>query len=124
MRDPFLGIHLEISDDRALTNYALQSGFRTVYQSTSLVLTDAPTKLRKFTKQQLRWARGSQYNTLKMLPWMLRNTPALAAFYLANIALPFVLVACFFQWSVRVSITLESTSRSHCPAVMDCYQLY
>src|SRR5690606_24254682 len=38
----FLGVFLEISDDRTLTNLTLKEGYRTVYQHTSLVHTDAP----------------------------------------------------------------------------------
>ncbi len=89
----FLGVFLEVSDDRTLTNLCLQQGFRTVYQSTSCVYTDAPVGMQKLAKQQLRWARGSQYNTLRMLPWMMRNTPMLALFYVTDIVLPFLLLA-------------------------------
>ena len=62
----FLGIMLEVSDDRTLTNLVLRAGYRTAYQSTALVYTDAPVALGKLIRQQLRWARGSQYNTLRM----------------------------------------------------------
>ena len=34
----FLGIFLEVSDDRTLTNLILRSGYRTAYQSTSLAI--------------------------------------------------------------------------------------
>ena len=71
MHARFLGVFLEVSDDRTLTNLTLKQGYQTVYQSTSMVWTDAPTRLRKLAKQQLRWSRGSQYNTLRMLPWMI-----------------------------------------------------
>lgn len=98
LRERFLGVFLEVSDDRALTNYTLKAGYRTVYQSTSLVYTDAPTRLWKLVKQQYRWARGSQYNTLRMLPWMLRHAPVLAIFYLADIVVPFVLIGAFASW--------------------------
>jgi hyaluronan synthase len=92
MHGRFLGVFLEISDDRTLTNLALKQGYRTVYQSTSLVFTDAPVTVRKLYKQQLRWARGSQYNTLRMLPWMVRRTPVLAVFFVSDIVLPFLLL--------------------------------
>ena len=92
LTERFLGVFLEVSDDRTLTNLALKQGYRTVYQSTSLVYTDAPLRWRKLAKQQLRWARGSQYNTLRMLPWMLRHTPVLAVFFVADIVLPFLLL--------------------------------
>jgi hyaluronan synthase len=102
LNEKFLGVFLEVSDDRTLTNYTLMSGFRTVYQSTSLVYTDAPTELKKLAKQQYRWARGSQYNTLRMLGWMLRNTPLLAVFYIADIVVPFVLVGSFISWGISL----------------------
>jgi hyaluronan synthase len=101
MGERFLGVFLEVSDDRTLTNYALRQGYRTVYQSTSLVYTDAPLAVPKLYKQQLRWARGSQYNTLRMLPWMLAHTPVLAFFFLVDIALPFLIVGALGGWVYR-----------------------
>jgi hyaluronan synthase len=54
-------------------------------------------------KQQLRWARGSQYNTARMLPWMLRNARTLAFFYVCDIVLPFLLVCTITGWVFRAS---------------------
>jgi hyaluronan synthase len=102
LTERFLGVFLEVSDDRALTNYTLMAGYKTVYQSTSLVYTDAPTSLRNLLKQQFRWARGSQYNTLRMLPWMARETPVLALFYAADVAVPFVLVGSYLAWGIAI----------------------
>jgi hyaluronan synthase len=97
----FLGVFLEVSDDRTLTNEALKQGYRTVYQSTSQVWTDAPTTWAKMARQQFRWARGSQYNTLRMVPWMVRNARTLAFFYLCDILLPFLLLGSLTGWLVR-----------------------
>ena len=93
-----------MSDDRALTNYTLKAGYRTVYQSTSLVYTDAPTALPKLVRQQFRWARGSQYNSLRMLPWMVRRAPVLALLYLSDIVTPFLLLGAFLSWG-RSTVT-------------------
>ncbi len=101
MHQKFLGVFLEVSDDRTLTNLTLKQGFRTVYQSTSLVYTDAPTRLKKLVKQQYRWARGSQYNTLRMLPWMLGHAPLLAFFFVTDIALPFIWACSAISWIIR-----------------------
>ncbi len=101
MTEKFLGVFLEVSDDRTLTNLTLKEGYRTVYQHTSLVYTDAPLKLKKLFKQQLRWARGSQYNTLRMLPWMLGHAPVLAFFFVMDILLPFILYGVILGWIVR-----------------------
>ncbi|MGX7680575.1 glycosyltransferase [Jatrophihabitans sp. DSM 45814] len=101
MHAKFLGIFLEVSDDRTLTNLTLKQGFRTVYQSTSLVYTDAPTHFKKLIKQQYRWARGSQYNTLRMLPWMLVHAPVLAFFFVCDILLPFLWLCTAIAWVIR-----------------------
>jgi hyaluronan synthase len=108
LSDRFLGVLLEVSDDRALTNYTLKAGYRTVYQSTSLVYTDAPMTVSKLVKQQYRWARGSQYNTLRMLPWMLRHAPVLAIFYTADIIIPFVLIGAFASWAEALATQEKS----------------
>lgn len=101
MNQRFLGVFLEVSDDRTLTNLTLKKGFRTVYQSTSLCYTDAPLQIRKLLKQQLRWSRGSQYNTLRMLPWMLRHTPVLAFFFVSDIVMPMLLTTILVAWCIR-----------------------
>lgn len=101
MTEKFLGVFLEVSDDRTLTNLTLKAGYRTVYQHTSLVYTDAPLQIKKLYKQQLRWARGSQYNTLRMLPWMLGHAPVLAVFFLVDIILPFLLFGTVAGWIYR-----------------------
>ena len=102
LNERFLGVFLEVSDDRTLTNLCLKQGYRSVYQSTSLVFTDAPVGIRKMAKQQMRWSRGSQYNTLRMLPWMMRNTPMLAVFYVADIVTPFLWLATVTGLVVRL----------------------
>jgi hyaluronan synthase len=101
MNGKFMGVFMEVSDDRTLTNLTLKAGYRTVYQATSLVYTDAPTKLKKMAKQQFRWARGSQYNTMRMTPWMLMHAPMLAVFFLLDIILPFLWVITAASWIVR-----------------------
>jgi len=103
MTAKFLGVFLEVSDDRTLTNECLKQGYQTVYQSTSLVYTDAPTNWKKMAKQQFRWSRGSQYNTLRMLPWMVRNSRTLAFFYICDIVLPFLLICTLTSWAFRFS---------------------
>lgn len=101
MSERFLGVFLEVSDDRTLTNLTLKEGYRTVYQYTSLCYTDAPLQIKKLFKQQLRWARGSQYNTLRMLPWMLGHAPVLALFFSLDILLPFLLAGVVAGWIWR-----------------------
>lgn len=101
MHEKFMGVFLEVSDDRTLTNLTLKEGYRTVYQYSSLVYTDAPLQVKKLWKQQLRWARGSQYNTLRMMPWMLGHAPVLALFFAMDIVLPFMLLGVVGGWIYR-----------------------
>ena len=93
LRGSFLGYHLRQSDDRAITNYVLKAGYQSVYQRTARVYTDAPTTWRKFIRQQYRWAHGSQYNSLKMLPWMMKHARFLAFLFWSEIVAPFFLLA-------------------------------
>jgi hyaluronan synthase len=86
------GIALHVGDDRVLTNELLKNGWRSVYQSTALVTTDAPSDWRTFWRQQLRWGRSSQRETLLSLRWLWRKPVAFASFA-TDIATPFALYA-------------------------------
>jgi cellulose synthase/poly-beta-1,6-N-acetylglucosamine synthase-like glycosyltransferase len=88
------GLPLHVGDDRVLTNELLRNGWRTVYQSTALVTTDAPSDWPTFWKQQLRWGRSSQRETLLSLRWLWRRPVAFASFA-TDIATPFALYAVF-----------------------------
>ena len=86
------GISQHIGDDRVLTNELLRAGWRTVYQSTALVVTDAPNDWPKFWRQQLRWGRSSQRETLLSLRWLWRRPVAFTSFA-TDIVTPFALFA-------------------------------
>lgn len=100
MTEVFMGIHNEVSDDRSLTNLTLKLGYRTVLQDSSVVYTDAPVKWNAFIKQQMRWASGSQYNNLKMTPWMCRHAPLMAFIYWSDMLMPILLVSVYLNMTV------------------------
>lgn len=87
-----LGIPQHVGDDRVLTNELLRDDWRTVYQSTAVVHTDAPSNWRSFWRQQLRWGRSSQRETLLSLRWLWRRPVAFASFA-TDIITPFALYA-------------------------------
>ena len=87
-----LGVPQHVGDDRVLTGELLRAGWRTVYQSTALVETDAPSDWPTFWRQQLRWGRSSQRETLLSLPWLWRRPIAFASFA-TDIVTPFALYA-------------------------------
>lgn len=91
------GVRMEYSDDRYLTQATLTMGFKTVFQSTSIVYTDGPETLSGFIKQQLRWARGSQASTLGNFGWLWTHKLPIALFYTSDILLPFFLLAVFIN---------------------------
>jgi hyaluronan synthase len=89
-----LGVRQHVGDDRVLTSELLRAGWRTVYQSTARVETDAPSAWRPFWRQQLRWGRSSQRETLLSLRWLWRRPVAFACFA-TDIITPFALYAIF-----------------------------
>jgi hyaluronan synthase len=92
VRQTVLGVPQHVGDDRVLTSELLRNGWRTVYQSTARVETDAPSDWASFWRQQLRWGRSSQRETLLSLRWLWRKPVALTAFA-ADIVTPFALYA-------------------------------
>jgi hyaluronan synthase len=116
--DRFLGTHLEISDDRALTNYVLKDGFKTVYQESSRVSTAAPDTFRAFVRQQYRWAKGSQYNTLRMIPWMAKRAKFLLWLYIADLILPVLLTANVLSWAASPFLRINWASGGFAQALI------
>ncbi|MDA0159914.1 glycosyltransferase [Solirubrobacter ginsenosidimutans] len=92
VRQTVFGMPLSVGDDRVLTNELLRSGWRTVYQSTALVWTDAPGDWRTFWRQQLRWGRSSQRETVLSLRWLWKR-PVAGATFATDILTPFALYA-------------------------------
>jgi hyaluronan synthase len=54
----FLGSRCTFGEDRAMTNYLLDSGYDTVYQRTAVVRTLVPIRYVKLCKMLLRWDRS------------------------------------------------------------------
>lgn len=57
LNQSFLGVKVNIGDDRCLTNYANKLG-KTVYQSTARCDTDVPKDIPTFMRQQIRWNKS------------------------------------------------------------------
>jgi len=87
-----LGVTMHIGDDRVLTNELLKRDWRTVYQRTAVCWTDAPNSWRVFWRQQLRWGRSSQRETLLSLRWLPRK-PAACFVFVNDIVMPFAVYA-------------------------------
>jgi cellulose synthase/poly-beta-1,6-N-acetylglucosamine synthase-like glycosyltransferase len=94
VRQSILGVPQHVGDDRVLTNELLRRGWRCVYQSTAVVKTDAPPTWPAFFRQQLRWARSSQRETLLSLGWLWRR-PVACLCFVTDIITPFAVYTVF-----------------------------
>lgn len=72
----FRGVDCTYGDDRHLTNLVLGSGLRTTYVPQAGCITAAPTTMRQYLRQQLRWNK-SYYRELL---WTLSFLPRLGKF--------------------------------------------
>lgn len=101
--EKFLGRRLITSDDASMTLGILSRGYKTVYQSTSVVYTDAPNSLKAILKQYLRWQRGTYRRFFhrikqmrKMNPIILLSNLDFLFFNLTGISLTVVMIISIF----------------------------
>lgn len=92
VNEKFLGRYCTSGDDRYLTSTVLKQGYKTVLQASSFVYTNCPDTFLGFLKQQLRWARSSQRETLLSLGWLYKY-PFTFFMFVTDIITPFFFVA-------------------------------
>ena len=83
----FLGRPATFGDDRALTNRILRR-HRVVYQSTARAETNAPSTLRVFFRQQLRWKKSWLRESMVLVTYFWRKNPVASIFTYASILFP------------------------------------
>jgi hyaluronan synthase len=81
LAEQFLGRPVTWGDDRALTNWMLRRGFRTIYTDRAQAYTICPETLRQLLRQQIRWKKGWFVNSVRATPFMLRRHPFVALCY-------------------------------------------
>ncbi len=93
-RQTFLGAPCNHSEDRALTNYVLRSGFYTCYQRTAVVYTMVPETYSGVCRMYLRWERGNVRESLVQLGYLFTRYRArhrfmpIVEFFLAQLEYP------------------------------------
>lgn len=102
LHEKFFGVYKEYSDDRTLTNYILQAGYQTKFASKAEVFTFAPKTWKKYYQQQLRWARGSQYNNLRMLTFYFKETPYLGYMFFMDMLLPVMYASVTINFIINI----------------------
>jgi len=96
INDFYLGGRSIVGDDRVITNYILQAGYKTIFAARAKVTTLAPDTLWVWIKQQLRWSRSSQKYTI-ISPWLLKHKTT-AAIYWTDIMLTVFTTGIIGHW--------------------------
>jgi len=68
-------------DDRALTNWVLRRGFKTIYTDKALARTIVPETFRQFVKQQIRWKKGWFVNSYFLSKFIIAKEPFVSVVY-------------------------------------------
>lgn len=104
----FLGTRCTYGDDRALTNYLLEKGYRTVYAPEALSTTIVPNTWGKFLKQQLRWKKSWTRESLRAALFIWKRHPIAALSFFLGIILPLLAPLIVARALVWVPITTNS----------------
>lgn len=110
----FFGIPIIISDDRQLTNLSLRGSdkvstkeAKVLYQSNSIVYTNAPDNIKQFLKQQIRWRRGSLHGTLFASKFMWKKKFPIPLYFYPYMYLTYLTPFVILKWLVYNPIHKE-----------------
>jgi hyaluronan synthase len=81
LEERFLGLPVTWGDDRALTNWVLKLGHRTVYTDRARAFTICPDNLRQLLTQQARWKKGWLVNSIFASKFIIKREPFIAFTY-------------------------------------------
>lgn len=81
LKEEFLGKLVTWGDDRALTNWVIKLGYKTIYSDRAQAYTICPASLKQFVKQQIRWKKGWFVNSIFASKFMLKDHPFIALTY-------------------------------------------
>jgi hyaluronan synthase len=100
LNEKFLGLPVTWGDDRALTNWVLKLGYRTIYTDEAKAYTICPDTWKVFFKQQTRWKKGWFVNSINAAKFIIKKDPfvALTYFYpliLITLVTPFMALRAF-----------------------------
>lgn len=81
LNETFLGRPITWGDDRALTNWVIKLGYRTMYTDKAKAFTICPDKFKQFLKQQVRWKKGWFVNSIFASKFIWKKQPFIAFTY-------------------------------------------
>ena len=92
-----LGVPIKYGEDRFLTRQIVKRGYRTVMTMDAMCFTKAPTQLKAYFNQQLRWKRSNIVDFIGGIGHAWRLHPLLCVQYLSMLMLlfiyPFVIIS-------------------------------
>jgi hyaluronan synthase len=68
-------------DDRALTNWVLRLGYKTIYTDKARAFTICPDSMKQLLKQQVRWKKGWFVNSVFACKFIWKDQPFVAFTY-------------------------------------------
>lgn len=79
----FMGVRCTYGDDRSLTNFFLEKGWKAVFAPDATSRTYVPDNMKQYLRQQLRWKKSWLRETTRATKFMWRRHPIMAiSFYL------------------------------------------
>lgn len=81
LKESFLGKPVSWGDDRALTNWVLRLGYKTIYTDAVQAKTIVPDNFKQLLKQQVRWKKGWFVNSIFALGFVMKKYPFVALTY-------------------------------------------
>lgn len=112
LEERFLGLPVTWGDDRALTNWVLKLGYRTIYTDKARAFTICPDNFPQLFKQQARWKKGWFVNSIFASKFIWKKQPFVAFTYffpliLITLVTPFMAIkAMVYQPIVHGSLPL------------------
>jgi len=88
LNQKFLGVQCTYGDDRSLTNFLLQKGYKTLFAPEAVAYTFVPDTFRKFLKQQLRWKKSWIRESLRAGTFMFKKNPIMVVSFYLGVILP------------------------------------
>jgi hyaluronan synthase len=79
--EKFLGLPVTWGDDRALTNWVIKLGHKTMYTDLATAFTICPETMKQLLKQQVRWKKGWFVNSIFASKFIYKKHPFIAFTY-------------------------------------------
>ncbi len=111
LNEKFLGLPVTWGDDRALTNWVLKRGYRTIYTDGAKAYTICPDSLRMFLKQQVRWKKGWFVNSLFASKFIYRMHPFVGFTYF----MPLIIVTLLTPFMASMAFLYGPIVLGHSP---------